>query len=217
MKYKCLIFDHDDTTVNSTATIHYPCFVEFLKLYRPGETLTVDDYFRYNFAPGFIEMCTEKYSMSDKELEVEVNFWQNYVVGKIPAAYPGIKEVMEKQKAAGGRIAVISHSMEGNIRRDFMHNGLPEPDLVFGWDRPLEQRKPYAWPLEQVLKQLDIRPEEALMIDDLKPGFDMAAKCGVDFAAAGWAYDVPEIEDFMKRFSKHYFKTVAELDAFLNE
>ena len=31
MKYKCLVFDHDDTVVNSTATIHHPCFAEYLK------------------------------------------------------------------------------------------------------------------------------------------------------------------------------------------
>ena len=30
MRYQCLIFDHDDTTVNSTAKIHYPCFVEYM-------------------------------------------------------------------------------------------------------------------------------------------------------------------------------------------
>ena len=24
MRYRCLILDHDDTVVNSTATIHYP-------------------------------------------------------------------------------------------------------------------------------------------------------------------------------------------------
>ena len=28
--------------------------------------------------------------------------------------------------------------------------------------------------------------EELLMLDDLKPGYDMAKSCGVDFAAAGW-------------------------------
>lgn len=215
MKYKCLVFDHDDTTVNSTATIHHPCFQEFLKLYRPGEELSLDDYFRFNFDPGFIEMCTDRYAMSAEELEIEVKFWQNYVEGKIPKAYEGIRGIMEKQRSEGGYIAVVSHSMEGNIRRDFAHNSLPEPDIIYGWDRPPEQRKPNAWPLEQVLLKLKLQPDEVLMIDDLKPGFDMAGKCGVDFAAAGWAYQVPEIEDFMKRFSTHYFKTVHELDGFL--
>ena len=65
------------------------------------------------------------------------------------------------------------------------------------------------------MRRLELHPEELLMIDDLKPGYDMARACGVDFAAAGWANDIPQIEDFMRRNCEHYFKTVEELDAFL--
>ena len=49
------------------------------------------------------------------------------------------------------------------------------------------------------------------MIDDLKPGYDMAKSCGVDFAAAGWANDIPEIESFMRQNCRYYCKTVKEL------
>ena len=65
------------------------------------------------------------------------------------------------------------------------------------------------------MRQLELRPEELLMIDDLKPGYDMARACGVDFAAAGWANDIPQIEQFMRQNCRLYFKTVAELAAFL--
>ena len=34
MRYKCLVFDHDDTVVNSTATIHHPSFLKYLAQYR---------------------------------------------------------------------------------------------------------------------------------------------------------------------------------------
>ena len=88
---------------------------------------------------------------------------------------------------------------------------------VFGWEQPPERRKPNPWPLEEIMRRLGLAPEELLMIDDLKPGFDMAHSCGVDFAAAGWAYDVPQIEDFMRRNSDFYFKTVQELADFLGE
>ena len=29
MTYPCLALDHDDTVVNSTATVLYPCFAEY--------------------------------------------------------------------------------------------------------------------------------------------------------------------------------------------
>ena len=215
MRYRCLVFDHDDTVVNSTATIHHPCFEDYLRLYYPGRSCSLEEYFIKNFDPGFIPMCREDYGMSDEDLEQEGRFWRNYVAQHIPDAYPGIREIMERHRAQGGLLCVVSHSYEDNIRRDYRANGLPQPDLVFGWEQPPERRKPQPWPLEEIMRRLALGPEELLMIDDLKPGYDMAAACGVDFAAVGWANDIPEIERFMRQNCGVYCKTVAELAAFL--
>ena len=95
MKYKCLIFDHDDTTVNSTATIHHPAFLDFLSIYYPGRTCTLEEYFLKNFSPGFVQMCVSEYGMTEKDLEVETQFWLDHVKNHIPSAYPGIREIME--------------------------------------------------------------------------------------------------------------------------
>lgn len=216
MRYKCLVFDHDDTAVNSTATIHYPAFIEFLKKYYPGRTCTLEEYFIKNFEPGFVEMCVADYGMTDADLETEVGFWLEYVKNHIPSPYPGIREIMWRQKEAGGLVCVISHSMKHNILRDYAAAGFPEPDLIYGWEEPPEHRKPNPWPMEQILKRFSLRPEEVLMIDDLKPGYDMAVASGVDFAAAGWANDIEMIESFMRGNCKNYFKTVQQLADFLN-
>ena len=215
MKYRCLVFDHDDTVVNSTATIHYPSFIEYLNAYFPGRTCTLEDYFLKNFSPGIEEMFRDDYGMTEQDIVTETQFWLDYVKNHIPDAYPGIREMMLRQKAEGGLVCVISHSMKYNIQRDFKANGLPEPDLVYGWEEPPEHRKPNAWPLQQVLQKFSLQPSEVLMVDDLKPGYDMARTVGVDFAAVGWSNDVPQIEAFMRSNCRHYFKTVGELAAFV--
>lgn len=215
MKYQCLVFDHDDTVVNSTATIHHPCFQAFLDRYYPGRVCTLDEYFRFNFDPGFVAACRADYGMTDEMLLIEQEFWRDYVSTRVPCAYPGIREIMRRQKAEGGLLCVVSHSFDHNIRRDYRENDLPEPDAVFGWEQPEERRKPAPWPLEEIMRRFSLAPEELLMIDDLKPGCDMAAAAGVDFAAVGWSNDIPEIEDALRRACPHYFKTVAELAAFL--
>lgn len=217
MRYKCLVFDHDDTVVNSTATIHHPCFEDYLALRFPGQSCSLENYFLKNFAPGFIPMCKDEYGMTDEDLLDETEFWRSYVKDHIPEAYPGVGEIMRRHKAAGGLLCVVSHSFEQNIRRDYRANSLPEPDAVFGWDQPVEQRKPNPWPLEEIMRRFALAPEELLMIDDLKPGYDMARACAVDFAAAGWANDIQPIERFMRQNCRWYFKTVAELAAFLEE
>ena len=53
------------------------------------------------------------------------------------------------------------------------------------------------------------------MVDDLKPGYDMAKAAGVPFAAAGWSNDIPQIETFMRANCGLYFKTVNELHKYL--
>ena len=54
---------------------------------------------------------------------------------------------------------------------------------------------------------------EVLVVDDLKPGYDMARAAGVPFAAAAWAGDYPVVAAFMQAKCERYLKTVEELAA----
>ena len=210
MKYKCLILDHDDTVVNSTATIHYPAFVAFMKIKRPQIHLSLAEYFRLNFEPGVIPLFRDICGLSDDEIEEEAAFWRSYVKTRIPEAYPGIKEILWKYKDAGGRICVSSHSFADYISRDYVSNGLPAPDLIFGWEQKEENRKPSPYAVFEAEKAFGLSPEEILVLDDLKPGYDMARAAGVSFAASGWANDVPEIASFMRAHCDHYMKYVED-------
>ena len=89
------------------------------------------------------------------------------------------------------------------------------PDFIYGWDIPKEKRKPSPFAANDIMEKYSLSPSEILMIDDLKPGFDMARAAGIDFAAAGWGYDVPEIESFMREHSDYYLSRVAELENLL--
>ena len=215
LKYRCLVLDHDDTVVNSTATVHYPSFVEYMKKNHPKVSLTLEEYFRYNFDPGVVPMFTEICGLNMEEMAAEERFWKEYVKEHVPAAYPGIREILETQRMQGGLITVVSHSFSENILRDYRENGLPEPDRIYGWEYPEEQRKPNPWPLARIMEEYRLDPGEMLVVDDLKPGYDMAQRAGVPFAAAGWANDIPEIESFMRQNCSRYFKTVEELKQFL--
>ena len=106
----------------------------------------------------------------------------------------------------------------------FFADGVPilanrrvEAGQVISFELPPEQRKPAPFALLDIMERYGLRPGELLMVDDLKPGYDMARAAGVDFAAAGWAYDVPEIEAFMRKNCDFYFKTVQEFGTFLEE
>lgn len=215
MNYPCLVVDHDDTVVNSTATVHFPCFCEFLAIHYPERHYTLREYLVKNFHPGVLALFRDEIGMDDAMLAEEHRFWNDYVQSHVPQAYAGMRELLWRQKERGGLVCVVSHSISDNIRRDYRENGLPEPDMIFGWDSPVEQRKPNPYPLQTIMKHYALEPGQLLMLDDLKPGYDMAKVCGVPFAAAGWAYDIPEIETFMRESCERYFKTVADLADYL--
>ena len=69
MRFPCLVLDHDDTVVNSTAVIHFPSFLAYLAQVRPGLSYTLDDYFRKNFDPGIIPLFKDELGFTDEELE----------------------------------------------------------------------------------------------------------------------------------------------------
>ena len=215
LKYKCLVLDHDDTVMDSTTHIHYPSFLLALDELRPGTTISLADYFRVNFDPGFLPYCTRTLGLTEAELERELQIWKDYVKDHIPAVFPGMARIIRRQKALGGLVCVISHSFDFNIRRDYEANGLPQPDRIYGWELPLEIRKPHPWALGQIMKQYSLQSNDLLMVDDLKPGYDMAKAAGVPFAAACWAYDVPEILAFMRKNCERAFTDPAQLEKFL--
>ncbi len=215
LKFKCLVLDHDDTVVNSTATIHYPAFLAYIEETHKNIQVDLEDYFSYNFEPGVIGMFRDIYGLNEQEMVEEEDFWREYVKDHIPLAYPGIPEILWDYKKRGGLIAVVSHSYSDYIRRDYAYNKLPEPDIVFGWDLEPEKRKPDPFALYEIEKKFHLCPEEMLVLDDLKPGYDMARSAGVPFAAAGWANDVAVIETFMRKNCDFYFKTVREFGDFI--
>lgn len=212
MKYKCLILDHDDTVVDSTRTVNFPAFMDTLKTLRPEVTMTCDEYFKYNYHPGFTALCFDILKFTQEEMAFQENNWQSYISHHAPRSFVGIHDLLWKYVEKGGKICVISHSMKHTIIRDYKNNDLPEPAIIYGWELPPEKRKPSTWPVESILKQLDLKKEEVLLVDDLLPGIKMAQDAGIESACAGWAHDITEIKDDIKHKCSYYLETVEDLE-----
>lgn len=215
MKYKCLILDHDDTAVKSTPDIHYPSFKEALKSLRPEIELSINDFVNYCFAPGFSGLCKDIMKFSNTEQHYQYEIWKAYVNENSPDFYPGFPEFVKEYKNSGGIICVVSHSESQHIIRDYAKHCGFKPDIIFGWELDEHQRKPNSYPIIETMKKFNLSNKEMLVLDDLKPGLDMARSCNVEFAAAGWSHSVPEIEEYMRNNSDYYFSTVDEFKEFI--
>lgn len=216
LKYPCLVLDHDDTVVQSEATVNYPFFAYILDQFRPGTTVTLEEYVHGCCNVGFANMCRHKYGFTEQELVDEYAGWQEYIKDHIPAPFPGIKQIIRRQKQEGGLVCVVSHSSVTNITRDYQtHFGI-QPDEIFGWDYPEHQRKPNPWPLEQIMGKYSLKPNQLLVVDDLKPAWEMASKVKVPIAFAAWGReDYPQIVADMTRLCDYTFHSPKELEKFL--
>jgi len=218
LKYPCLRLDHDDTVVQSEATVNYPFFIDFLKEYRPGMTITEHEYISGCFHPGYIEMCRQRFGFTDEELLIEYTGWKEYIRSHIPDPYPGIGDLIRKYKAAGGIICVVSQSAQENILRDYRtHFGIV-PDEVYGWDLEPAHRKPNPWALQQVMAKYGLSPAQLLVVDDMKPAVEMARAAGAKIAFAGWGrQEYSQICSEMSHLCDFTFGQISELEAFLFE
>ncbi|MBN1836418.1 MAG: HAD family hydrolase [Spirochaetales bacterium] len=221
MRYRCLILDHDDTAVDSTAVIHYPAHVRALGVLRPGlEPIGLEGWLLKNFDPGIMPYLRDELGMSEEELEAEYRIWRECNLQARAPFYPGFVELLRRFQEAGGRIAVVSHSEADLILEDYRRGDSGTtvlPELIFGWDPEEERRKPSPWPVLEVLRRFSLQPGEVLVVDDLKPGLAMARAAGVAIAAAGWGHRIEPIRAYMQANCQAYLESVGDLATLLFE
>lgn len=214
LNYRCLVLDHDDTVVRSAETVNYPAMLDALKVMRPGMTISYRDFMVKCFEKDFPSMCMETFGFSKEEVSEEFELWKAYVRTHVPPPYEGMKALLERFRAQGGIICVSSHSGIENITRDYTTHFGFVPDQIFGWEL-LERRKPHPFALEEIMRLYGLKPEEMLMVDDMKTGYDMAKACNVPFACAGWSHADAVICDAMQQACENYFTDISSFETFV--
>lgn len=215
LRVKCLVLDHDDTVVKSTPEINYPSFKSALEVLRPDMELPYEQFIEWNFTPGFAKLCSEILKFTDEEMVYQENCWKKACVENTPGMYDGFLALLQRYTEAGGIVCVASHSLKKTIERDYLAAGAPLPHLIYDWE--CEYKKPHPYALTEIMRTYDLDAKDLLMVDDLKPGYDMAAAVGVPFAFAGWSdnRNIPLIHCFMQEHSDYYLENVAQLETLL--
>ena len=218
LKYPCLVLDHDDTVVQTEKALAYPCFKEFIQRIRPGKTITYQEYVRDCSRMVFADMCRQVWNFTEEELREEYFTWKDFIRQHIPPLCPGIERIIRRQKAEGGLICVASLSTEEIILRDYSHHLGFTPDAIYDYGLPTHLRKPNPYPLLDIMERFDLRPEQMLMVDDMKLGWDMAKKVGAPTAFAAWSKEeLPEMAQQMREIFDVSFDTVDALYDYLFE
>ena len=173
--------------------------------------LSLSGWMQRNFHPGILPFLTDELGMDDGEIQREYEIWRSFSIQSDPPFFPEMLNLLYAFRDAGGIIAVASHSEADIITRNYRvaSAGSLVPDAIYGWELSPDRRKPSPWPVLDILRKFDLESDEVLVVDDLKPGVDMAREAGVPVAAAAWAYSIPEIQGYMRSACSFYFETVA--------
>ena len=216
LKYRCLVLDHDDTVVQTEKEIGYPYFRDYIEKVRPGQTLSYEEYVHDCNNMVFADMCRRKWQFTEEELLNEYLGWKAYALSHVPPIFPGIDRIIRRQREEGGIVAVSSLSSRDNIRRDYEQNLGLQPDIVYDYDLPEHQRKPQPYALLDLMEKYHLKPEDILVVDDMKLAWMMARPLGVKIAFAGWGKaEFPELAKEMREICDFSFDSTLELEQFL--
>ncbi|MBI9099384.1 MAG: HAD family hydrolase [Spirochaetaceae bacterium] len=215
MRYKCLIIDHDDTTVDSTPAIHYLAHQEQMRrLGRESETSTLEEWFKVNFDPGFSVYIDSILKLTDEEKKICYEIWREFTTVMTPPYFEGMLPLLKEFRDRGGIIVVVSHSEPDIILSHYKKQSeIPGflPHRIIGWTGDPVKQKPNPWPVEEVIREYKLKKSEILVVDDLRPGITMANRAGVDSAGVGWSHNLPVIKEGIIDQCTYFLDTVQEL------
>ena len=99
--------------------------------------------------------------------------------------FEGARELIEELHAAGFQLAVATGKARRGLDRAFGHTGL---EAYFHASRTADETfsKPHPAMIEELLDELLVAPERALMIGDTSHDLEMARNAGVSSLAAGY-------------------------------
>ena len=188
LNYKCLVLDHDDTSVDSTPHIHYPCYVEYMQTRPNDHCLTFQEWFQYLWHKGLFGYYREDLHLTEDEIQEQVQLSRDYTMKHEPAHFfKGFIEMLQEFRKLGGIICVVSFSDAANIYRVYKEETKDTfaPDIVYGWQKDaVEQCKPYPYPILNMMEKYNLKKEDFLVIDDMPAGIQMGKAAGVKCAGA---------------------------------
>jgi phosphoglycolate phosphatase len=99
--------------------------------------------------------------------------------------FEGARELLEELHAGGFQLAVATGKARRGLDRAFSHTGL---ERYFHASRTADETfsKPHPAMIEELLDELMVAPERALMIGDTTHDLEMARNAGISSLAAGY-------------------------------
>lgn len=181
-RYKAIIFDIDNTLLNTLDMNMYPLMRIIQE--ETGENWTFQQVLRFATQPGLKTMA----ELGIRDIEGTYARWVRYVNEYKPGAIPyeGIDAVLQKLRDAGFRMAVVSSKMKGQYQIDMVENGLDRFMETAVLVEDTANHKPHPEPILKCLERMGLSAREVLYVGDAPTDLEAANNAGVEFGFARW-------------------------------
>lgn len=186
MKYQLVIFDWDGTVMDSTGRIISCMQLAALDVGLPS---LADEAVRSIIGLGLPEAIRALYPQLDDagvEAMRERYAWHFIAAEQTPSAlYPGAEAVLTQLRAAGVKLAVATGKSRKGLARVWGNTGL---DRYFHASRCADEShsKPHPAMVIELLEEMAVAPERAVVVGDTSFDLEMARAAGVDRVAVSY-------------------------------
>jgi phosphoglycolate phosphatase len=185
---RLIVFDLDGTLVDTFDDIAAAANFALRMAGRPDQPV---DLIRSRVGGGgrnLMRQCLGP-DASDGEVDAAFVHWRDYYAerpSEKARLYPGVAEGLRVLRARGIRLAVLSNKLHMLTERIVRDLGLDQwIERVQGED-PARPRKPDPALLLEIMKDLDARPENTLMVGDGDADMIVARNAGIDAVGVSW-------------------------------
>jgi phosphoglycolate phosphatase len=189
MRYELVIFDLDGTILDTLADLTDSLNAALEKNGYPRRSLQEVRSFVGNGIRRLIERSVPQNASEERIAEVHQDFTQHYRqhCADKTQPYRGIPELLQKLRAEGCKLAVISNKADYAVQKLCETYFKGSFDIVSG-ERAGIPKKPAPDAVNDVLRRLKTDRERAVYVGDSDVDIETAKNAGIDYIIVDWGF-----------------------------
>lgn len=170
--FTTVLFDWDGTLCDSGAAL-YRAFEKSMAEF--GVYFNMTDY-QAVYTPAWYRMY-EAFGLPKESWKQCDRRWLHHYEGEEPDLLPGAADVVDRCRAGGLQLGIVTGANRDRIRKEFERLGLSFPAIVCHED--VVQRKPHPEGIERALALLNAGVEGCCFVGDAPEDIEMGKRAGV--------------------------------------
>ena len=187
--YKTYIFDLDGTLLDTLNDLHASCNYALRTHGMPERSLEEVRQFVGNGVKKLMERAIPDGLENPLFEETLQTFRQHYLLHNLDTTlpYPGIMEMLQKLKAQGKRIAVVSNKFYA-ATQDLCKHFFGDTIQVAIGEREDIKKKPAPDTVLEALRQLQVTRQDAVYVGDSEVDVETARNSGIPCISVLWGF-----------------------------